>query len=147
MKMKGISSVVAIILILMIVVSLAALAYVWFMTVFTSLTGAAGEAATGAEKAIGTSFKIEAAKNITPGPTATIKVSMRNIGTVDIDMSKIAVYLDGIQQDSANLEGDIGTLSVDDVRSFNITNVATPCDRVLQVTVPAGASDATTTVC
>jgi flagellin-like protein len=144
MKMKGISSVVAIILILMIVVSLAALAYVWFMTVFTSLTGAAGEAATGAERAIGTSFKIEAAKNIT---VDMIKVSMRNIGTVEIDMSKIAVYLDGIQQDSANLEGDAGTLAVDDVKSFNITNVANPCDRVLQVTVPAGASDATTTVC
>lgn len=144
--MRGVSSVIAIILILMIVVSLAALAYVWFMTVFTSLTGAAEETATGAERAIGTSFKIEAAKNITPGDV--IKVSMRNIGTFDIDMSKIAVYLDGAQQDPTNLEGISGiTLSPDYVKSFNVTNVANPCNRVLQVTVPVGASDVTTTTC
>jgi len=142
--MRGISSVIAVILILMIVVSLAALAYVWFMTVFTSLTGAAGEAATGAETAIGTSFKIEAAKNTS---VDTIKVSMRNIGTVEIDMSKIAVYLDGIQQDPVNLVGNTGTLSPDYVKGFNITNVASPCNRVLQVTVPTGATDVTTTTC
>lgn len=145
--MRGVSSVIAIILILMIVVSLAALAYIWFMTVFTSLTGAAGETAAGAERAIGTSFKIEAAKNTTPAPGATIKVSIRNIGTVDIDMSKIAVYLDGTQQDPGDLEGNTGILSPDYVKSFNITNIADPCDRVLQVTVPAGASDVTTTTC
>jgi len=142
--MKGVSSVIAIILILMIVVSLAALAYVWFMTVFTTLTGTAGETAAGAEKAIGTSFKIEAAKNTT---STVVKVSMRNIGIVDIDMSKIAVYLDGIQQDPGNLEGNTEILSPDYVKSFNITNVANPCNRVLQVTVPAGASDVTTTTC
>ena len=142
--MRGISSVIAIILILLIVVSLAALAYMWFINVFEALTGAAGETAESAERTLATDFKIESAKNET---LDTIRVVLRNTGTIDIDMSKIAVYLDGSYQDASNLEGNVGTLSPDDVKTFNITNIANPCNRVLQVTVPAGKSDVTTTEC
>ncbi|MCD6477251.1 MAG: hypothetical protein J7K26_03805 [Candidatus Aenigmarchaeota archaeon] len=91
--MKAVSAVIAVVLILMITVALAAAAYVWFSDVFGSITKGVGKAAEGVSEKIATDFDIEVATyNSDKGQ---ISVTIRNIGTTDIDLTKIAMYIDG----------------------------------------------------
>ncbi len=92
--MKGVSSVIAIILILMIVIALAALAYTWFSGIFASLTGTASVAVSQTTGAMGTQFRIEAAK-YTGSNLWNVNVTVRNIGTQNFNPNKTAIYIGG----------------------------------------------------
>jgi hypothetical protein len=124
----------------MITVAMAALAYLWFTGVFETLTGGANETITGTQKQLGTKFSIEAATNTT---NDTVSVSIRNTGTYDIDLDKVATYItDDLKDNTAS-----GTLAAGSVYTFNITNITSPCNKVLRITVETGADDTTSITC
>ena len=144
--MKGVSSVIAIILILMIVIALAALAYTWFSGIFATMTQQAGTAVTTTTGAMGTRFKIEAARNISSGPLWYVNITIRNIGTVNINLSLLTAYVDG-----ANVPVIYSAIpppypiltpqSASGQIPINTTNVGNPCDKILMLTIATGLSD------
>jgi len=138
--MKGVSTVIAVILVLMITVAMAALAYLWFTGVFETLTGVANQTIGGAQQQMATKFSIEAATNIT---NDTVSVSMRNTGTVDIDLDKVATYVTNELRDNTAS----GTLTPGTVYTFNVTDITNPCSKVLSITVATGADDTYAITC
>jgi len=138
--MKGVSTIIAVILILLITVALAVLAYAWFTGIFDVLISGANQSINGTQQQFGTKFSIEAATNVTED---IVTISMRNIGTVNIDLDKIACYVD----DELKTNDASGTLSPGSVASFNITAVSDPCSKVLRITVETGADETITISC
>ena len=144
--MKAISAVIAVVLILMITVALAAAAYVWFSDVFGSITEDVGEAAEGVSEKISTDFDIEAVTwgniDYTQG---FVNVSLRNIGTTEIDITKLAVYISGEKQDVNYMESDV--LAPGEVVSIGLQNKTVACSKVLKVTTATGLEKSETIVC
>lgn len=140
--MKGVSAIIAIILIVMIVVALAALAYTWFTSIFSSLTTSATNATSKATTSMGMQIRIEAAKSY----GTYVNSTFRNIGTVNINMGKLGVYIDGSLCPS--YDPPTGTLSPGNTLTINITNTTAACpNKVLKITVESGFSDYTTITC
>lgn len=146
--MKGVEAVIAVILILMITVALAALAYVWFTSIFQQLTTGAGQSITGTTNTIATNFGIEAAK-FNVSNSNKISVTIRNTGSIDIDASKIAVYVNDVLKD----DNAAGTLKSNDVLSFVVSEsggggfASSQCNNILKVSMQGGVSQTTTISC
>lgn len=142
--MKGISDIIAIILILLITVSLAALAYLWFTGILTDILGIAGNQTEQGAKTIGTKFAIDA----TVGYPIENKVGVviRNTGTVNLDLQKLATYVNNMLYTGNQGLGD--TLSPGAFTPFNITNVpGGGCGLPLKVTAETGATDTLSITC
>ncbi len=140
--MKSVSTIIVSVLILMIVISLAGLAYVWF----TDIMGRITESTTGVMNqtivAFGTQFRIEVAKY---DANNNITVSIRNTGTQNIDMSKIAAY---IEEEPAQINsGNSGIAEPGDVRTIGVTNTTEVCGKLLKITTAVGVSDSRTVSC
>jgi len=90
---KGITPVIAIILLLMITIALIGFAFVWFTSVTGTLANQTGTQLTEKQRQMATAAKID---NI---DTANGEVTIRNIGTVDLDLSEVEVYADGKKVD------------------------------------------------
>ena len=163
--MKAISSIIAIILILMIVVALAALAYTWFTGIFSSLTGTVSTSVGTTTTAMGTSFKIENVINVTcltcPPTQSYVNATIRNIGTSNINLSKILGYLNEdpipvvtsccggtcscISTTSGSLiisRGDKATIPFNTTKTGPIN-----CGKTLKITVESGLSDSKKVIC
>jgi|SRR3990172_810858 len=145
--MKGVSDIIAIILILLITVSLAALAYLWFTGVFEQITGIAGNQTEEGARAIATKFSIEAARGYQT--ESKVNIVIRNTGTVDLKLQKLATYVDNILY-----TGREGLVAVDlppgDITSppFNVTNVPNGgCGLPLRVTADTGREATLTITC
>ncbi len=140
--MKGISAIISVVLILMITIVLAGLSYIWFTNLFQSVTSTAQQTATGAQTALATKFKIEAATNTT---LTNVTVYVRNTGQADINMTTASAYVNDIFMPTDGNKGI--TLSPGSVSTFNVTNVNNPCNKILRVTVGTGASDTISITC
>jgi len=125
--MKGVSEIIAIILILMIVVALAALAYTWFSGIFTSLTTTTGNATSSASSAMTTNFRIEIAKNVTPGSCYNATVTIRCLGNTPIDVTAMSAYVNDVTSKITNTTGLMGNLPTalgyGSVATFYVTNL------------------------
>jgi archaellum component FlaF (FlaF/FlaG flagellin family) len=142
--MKGVSAIIAIILILMIVVALSALAYTWFSGIFSSLTTTTSNATSQATTAMAMQFRIETAKWYTP---KWVNATLRNIGTVNFDIGKLAVYVDGVL--SIYAPNATGTyLTPGQTITINITNATAACpNEVLSISLESGLQDSRTISC
>ena len=140
--MKGVSAIIAIILILMIVVALAALAYTWFTGIFGSLTTSASNATSTATTAMGMQVRIEVARFY---PSISVNATLRNTGTVNIDMGKLGIYVDG---SSSTYVPNSGILYPGLTATINITNSTAACNnKILKVTLESGLEDYKTITC
>ena len=138
--MKGVSAIIAIILILMIVVALAALAYTWFTGIFASLTGTAQTSVETTTTALGTNFRIESAKNVTP---SVVTVTIRNVGTTTIDLTKLTAYVNDEKKDIEN-QASLGDLVYGNTTTFNVTGVTEPKGKKLKIVAETGLEQSTT---
>jgi flagellin-like protein len=127
MIMKGVSEIIAIILILMIVVALAALAYTWFSGIFSSLTATTSNATTSTTSAMTTNFRIEIAKNVTPGYCYNATVTIRCLGNTPIDVTAMSAYINDVTSKITNTTGGAGNLNTalgyGGVATFYVTNL------------------------
>jgi archaellum component FlaF (FlaF/FlaG flagellin family) len=145
--MKGVSAIIAIILILMIVVALSALAYTWFSGIFTSLTTTTSNATSQATTAMAMQFRIEAAKSYGGGGgTGSVNATIRNIGTVNFDVGKLGIYIDGMLSSYVPIASY--ALPPGQVITLNITNATAACpNKVLAITLESGLQDSRTISC
>ena len=140
--MKGVSEIIAIVLILMIVIALAALAYTWFSGTFSQLTGTASTSITQTTGAIASSFKIEAAKNVS---ATNVSTTIRNTGTQAIDLTKMSAYVN--ETFSTINNGATGSLAVGGTATMYVTVTGFACNNVLKLTSSSGFSDSKTISC
>jgi FlaG/FlaF family flagellin (archaellin) len=141
--MKGVSAIIAIILILMIVVALSALAYTWFSGIFTSITTTTSNATATATTAMAMQFRIEAAKFY--GGNFT-NATIRNIGTVNFDVGRLGVYIDGVM--SSYTPNSSYLLPPGQIFTLNVTNATAACpNKVLAITLESGLQDSRTISC
>lgn len=139
--MRGVSAIIATILILMITVSLAAMAYVFFTQTFGQVTGGAGNLTSSQMQAMATAFSLETAYNMT---SSTVNVVLRNTGTADIDMSKVAVY---ISSKPATITGRSSTtLNPGNTGNINVSATAADCNKELDVTLATVTAPQTITI-
>ena len=135
--MKGVSAIIAIILILMIVVALTALSYTWLTGVLGGLTASTNNATTNAMTTQNTKMRIEAVKYY---PGIGVNTTIRNIGTMNIDISKLGIYVDGSLCPAYNPNS--GTLGPGLTKSINIVNTTAACYyKVLKITLETGFED------
>jgi hypothetical protein len=126
----------------MIVVSLAGLAYIWFVDIMGKITESTAGVMNQTLVAFGTQFRIEVAKYDTNN---NITVSLRNTGTQNIDMSKLAAY---IEDETAEINsGNTGIAEPGDVRTIGVTNTTEVCGKVIKITTAVGVSDSRTVSC
>jgi FlaG/FlaF family flagellin (archaellin) len=141
--MKGVSAVIAIILILMIVVALTALAYTWFREIFGGLTVSANNATSTATTSLSMKMRIDVVKYY---PGFGVNATIRNIGTVDIDMSKLGIYIDGSY--CPVYAPSSGKLTPGLTNTIKITNTTAACYyKVLKVSLETGFEDYKTITC
>jgi flagellin-like protein len=138
--MKGVSAIIAVILILMIVVALAALAYTWFTGIFTSLTGGAQTAISSTTTALGTNFRIESAKNTS---ATVVTVMTRNVGTVDLDMTKLSAYIDEEAKPITN-QANLGISVAGNITLFTVTGAVNPNGKTLKIVTSTGLEQSAT---
>ncbi|NIM46692.1 MAG: hypothetical protein GTN40_00855 [Candidatus Aenigmarchaeota archaeon] len=136
--MKGISAIIAIILILMIVVALAALAYTWFTGIFAGLTGGAETAVEATTTAMGVNFRIETAKNVTDD----VSVTIRNIGTSTINVSKMTAYVDDEKEEITDIADSI--LDYGETTTFFVNNTVEPNGKKLKIVAVTGLEQTAT---
>ncbi len=142
--MKGVSAIIAIILIIMIVVALAALAYPWIVEMFGILVGTTKSSTDTSTNVMGTEFKIEVAKNITGlSNCCNVSVTIKNIGTSIIGLTKIAAYVDYEKQTIYN-QINLGNLASDNVVTFNISANEDPKGKKLKIVTNIGIEKTTT---
>ncbi len=88
-------------------------------------------------------FRIEDAKYYTDG---WVNATIRNIGVVNFDVGKLAVYVDGVLSIYApNATGNY--LSPGQTITLNITNGKAACSKVLVITLESGLQDSRTISC
>jgi len=141
--MKGISAIIAIILILMIVVALAALAYTWFTGIFATLTSGAETSVETTTTAMGVNFRIEAAKNVTGVPCCDISVTIRNVGTSTIDLTKLTSYINDEKKDIYD-QSNLGSLDYGDTGTIYVNDTSDPVGKSLKIITETGLEQTTT---
>jgi len=140
--MKGVSTIIAVVLILMIVVSLAALTFTWFTGIIDILTNTASNASSQATCSMAMKIEIENARYFSGD---SINSTIRNTGTIDVDISKLAFYIDGVP---SSFTPSTGKLSPGSIGNFNITNITPACqNKVIKVTHECGGEDYRTISC
>ncbi|MBU5557534.1 MAG: hypothetical protein KQA33_00455 [Candidatus Aenigmarchaeota archaeon] len=134
--MRGVSAVIAVILILMITVALAATSYVWFSSVFSTVTAGGTNATTTAISGIQTAFAVEAA--IYAGNSLTT-VSIRNTGSVNIDKSTAAAYINEIPATiTPTPSGTLAPGAVFQISVQNTSAMGNICGKPIKVSFAAG---------
>lgn len=131
--MKGVSSIVAVVLILLITIALAGMAYIWFTSVFGAVTESAGETVERSTEQFATNFALESASYNCQN---SVQLSVRNVGTSNIDATAFAVYLSGTLATITG--GNTGTVSVNQVRLLTASNstIGAVCGKSARVTLP-----------
>lgn len=141
--MKGISAIISIILLVMISVSLAGMAWLWFYGITNTLSQSATSATETATTKMGMQGRIEVARFY---PNTWVNTTIRNTGTVDIDLSKLGIFIDGIQ--STTYAPNTGTISPGATATINVTNTTAACtDKTLKITFPNNLEDYITISC
>jgi flagellin-like protein len=141
--MKGISAIISIILLVMISVSLAGLAWVWFFNISNNLMTSATSATQAATNKIGIKARIEVAQFYSPN---WVNATIRNIGTVNIDMAKLGIFVDSVLSTVYN--PNTGMLTPGSTVTINITNATPACTgKVLEISFESGFEDYETIAC
>lgn len=141
--MKGVSAIISIVLLVMISVSLAGLAWIWFFGITNALQNSAVNATETATNRMGMAARIETAKFY---PVTWVNATIRNTGTVDIDLSKLGIFIDGYL--STVYAPNTSKLAPGSIVTINITNTTPACaDKVLRITFPNGVDDYRTISC
>ncbi len=141
--MKGVSAIIAIILLVMISVSLAGLAWLWFFEITNTLENSVTNATESATSRIGTQGRIGVARFY---PSTWVNATIRNIGTVDIDLSKLGIFIDGVL--STTYTPNTGKLTPGSTITINITNTTAACtDKILKISFPSSIEDYKTISC
>lgn len=91
--MKGISAIIAVVLILLITVALAAAGYMFFSGTFSTVTTTTSTSISGTTQQMQTQYIIESVKFISP---SSVNFTIRNTGTVDIDIADAGIYIDDV---------------------------------------------------
>ena len=125
---KGISVVIAVVLLLLITVGIAWTFYTWVTTTTTEFTTGTGEAIGSKMETLTTDFMIVAAGHVSGN---TCQVSISNTGTQNIDLSKIKVYVKGVEQSISG--GASGTLSPGETKTIEFQNSTAVCGEVVRV--------------
>ena len=135
---KGVSAVIAIVLILMITVALAAMAYVFFTSVFTQISKGASESVSNVGTAVGTQLIIENVAG--SGWPGWANITIRNVGTVNINLTKLSFYVDNTLM--TDVHGNEGILSPGNYTEIDIetgsNSIPEPCGKTLKVTTETG---------
>ena len=126
----------------MITVALAALAYTWFTGIFATLTASATTATTTATTAMGTSFRIEAAKYT---GSNNVNATIRNVGSSSFSATttKLGAYIGGISQTVSTVDPS-GVLASGGTATLKITNGTVACGNTLAITIETGLTDSKT---
>jgi flagellin-like protein len=141
--MKGVSEIISIILIVLIVVSLAGMTWTWYTGIIGTVTMVNTNSTSTATTALGMQMRIEAAKYISGN---NVSATIRNTGTVDIDLSKLGTYVDGSL--SYPYTPNTSRLSPGYTVNINITNKTRACfNKILKITLDSGYEDYRTISC
>ena len=119
----------------MIVVALAALAYTWFTGIFATLTGGAETAVETTTTAMGVNFRIETAKNIT---VDNISVTVRNVGTSILDLTKVTAYVDDEKKDTDTSIVADTDLEYGETATFFVNDTSNPNGKTLKLVAETG---------
>ena len=125
---KGISTVIAVVLLLLITVGIVWTVYTWLTGTMTEVTTGTGQAIGGQVETLTTDFMIVAAGY---EGSNRAQVSISNTGTQNIDLSKIKVYVKGVEQTIT--AGNTGTLNPGNTAKITFQNSTTVCDEVVRV--------------
>jgi FlaG/FlaF family flagellin (archaellin) len=140
--MKGVSAIIAIILILMIVVALTSLTWTWFTGIFGGLQSSATNATSSATTTVNMEVRLEAARYY---PGVGVNATMRNTGTMNVNLSKLGMYVDG---SLSTYSPNSGNLAPDMTTTITVTNTTAACDyKVLKITLETGFEDYRTIKC
>ena len=127
----------------MIVVALAALAYTWFTGIFASLTSGAETAVETTTEAMGVSFRIEAAKRIDAG-LEDVSVTVRNVGTSALNVSKFSAYVDDGKKDVHVPTAGLPVLVYGETYTLYVNDSADPTGKKLKLVAETGLEQTTT---
>jgi len=154
--MKGIDAIISVILLLMISVALVATSYAWFSGLFGTVTAGGTNVTTKGVSGIQTTFDIEnvaIANKATCGSACTISISVRNTGTVPLDLSAtpLSVYINSSSVTAPALwttpagavlpAGQVGTLSIGSRTNADCTATT------IKLSVGVGTPDTATISC
>jgi flagellin-like protein len=140
--MKGISAIISVILLVMISISLAGLAWVWFFNISNTLTTSATNETQAATNKLGMKAKIEVAQFYSAN---WVNATIRNIGTVNIDIAKLGIFVDGVL---STYNPNTGILAPGSTITINITNATPACTgKVLEISFENGFEDYETIAC
>jgi flagellin-like protein len=140
--MKGVSAIIAIILIVMIVVSLAGLTYTWFTGVIGGISSSATNATIEATNSMGMQMRIDNSRYFQGNG---VNVTIRNTGTVNINLANLGVYVDGRISSYAPETGKIAPGST---QTITVSNATAACpNKAVKITVESGYSDKMAITC
>ncbi len=131
----------------MIVVSLIGLTYTWFFGLISHLQDTTSNATATATTKLGMKANIEVAK-FYPGayPLNYVNATIRNSGTMNLDIGKLGVYINGVF--CPTYVPNSGKISPGYTATISITNATPACpDKVLKVTIESGLEDYKTITC
>ena len=143
--MKGLSAIISIILLVMISVSLAGLAWLWFFQISNLLKNTATNATETVTTKLGMQFRLEAAKFYSPN---YVNATIRNIGTVDINLATLGIFIDNSLHTTAAYIPNTGKIIPGETTTIKITNNTAACSsKILKITIESGTEDYKTIDC
>ena len=136
---KGVSTVIAVVLLLLITVGIVWSVYTWLTGTMTEVTKETGEAIERQTEILTTDFMIVAA-GYKGGNRAEVSIS--NTGTRNIDLTKIKVYVKGINQDIQD-QNKLGELKPGETKAIEFQNSTPVCGEVVRVAYAGIIKEAT----
>ncbi|OGI12204.1 hypothetical protein A3K64_02635 [Candidatus Micrarchaeota archaeon RBG_16_36_9] len=140
--MKGVSAIIAIVLLVMITISLAGLAWLWIFNLSTVLENTVTNTTRRATENMGMQARIQVARFY---PIRWVNATILNTGTVDIDLSKLGIFIDDVL--TINYVPNTSKIMPGGMETINITNTTPACNKVLRITFPSGVDDYKTISC
>ena len=140
--MKGVSAIIAIVLLVMITISLAGLAWLWIFNLSTVLENTVTNTTRRATENMGMQARIQVARFY---PIRWVNATILNTGTVDIDLSKLGIFIDDVL--TINYVPNTSKIMPGGMETINITNTTAACNKVLRITFPSGVDDYKTISC
>ncbi len=125
---KGISAVIAVVLLLLVTVSIIWVFSTWMTATTKTATEKTGKGIKKKLEVLNIEFAVKAGYN---SASDNLEVSVTNTGTEDIDLSKVKVFLKGLQQ--AISSGNSGTLAPGDTAKLVVSNNTAACGEVVTV--------------